>query len=732
MKNAFARIEGRSLLVYLGGGGPSDKKSKNGKRKLVRALPLDGAVIEAVEKPPKSRRSRKKKYFEFEVRPRRMAFAPCRLRASSADSRDEWIRHLAAEASRAPRVPPDEEAPPVRQRLTSSIDELDPRAATTSVDDDALSEAPSEKQPIAALDEFFERSGMDAVAKRRYEFFEAERDFADDLAAVAERLRQLPRRDRQMNLPRMLRQIQIPRLAYLPLCYSTDTWRTVLSVVTDEGSVFNTKERCPCLLFFETAHERGLDGVDVANVIHAHIAGDDDVPEKEDELEEDEPKLREVASAKELREDADKTKERSRSEPPGLPRKRPQSIWRPETVTVSPLVKDDEEKDEIDFDETDVSDTDEEIEEEPKTPQEQKTEQNVPRTGSRLSEQAERIHARASRVLEFWRSQMQQAQHWVEQAVPAPQSVRRHWSVDETDDDAGNFKRAAYGEGFGAKEAKIRARSVAAKVEPSWALRAVIVKSNDDLRQEVFVVQLISRYARLFASRKLPLYLRPYRIVALSASTGMIELVPDAISLDKLFSKPDYPGSLKKHFIESYGEEGSLDFETARTNFIHSAAAAAFVCYALALKDRHNGNILLDTRGRLVHIDFGFVLGFATGGSFSLEQWAPFKFTKNMLDLIGDINRFIDAFANALIAARDILDEVATLIEIMQFKSSFPCFTQANLHVNAAQQFRDRHFPHLDDTQLRAKAAVLVHQALDNKGTYLYDVFQKKTNGIAY
>ena len=61
-------------------------------------------------------------------------------------------------------------------------------------------------------------------------------------------------------------------------------------------------------------------------------------------------------------------------------------------------------------------------------------------------------------------------------------------------------------------------------------------------------------------------------------------------------------------------------------------AGYSLVCYLLAMKDRHNGNILLDDSGHVVHIDFGFMLSNSPGG-VNFES-APFKLTRELLEVM--------------------------------------------------------------------------------------------------
>ena len=104
----------------------------------------------------------------------------------------------------------------------------------------------------------------------------------------------------------------------------------------------------------------------------------------------------------------------------------------------------------------------------------------------------------------------------------------------------------------------------------------------------------------------------------------MIEFIPDTTSIDALKKKfPRDKGWTLRTFFEKYFRN---NFEEAQKNFVESLAGYSLFCYVMNVKDRHNGNILIDSRGRLVHIDFGFFLQSSPGG-ISFEG-APFKLTQ--------------------------------------------------------------------------------------------------------
>ncbi|OVA16344.1 Phosphatidylinositol 3-/4-kinase [Macleaya cordata] len=273
---------------------------------------------------------------------------------------------------------------------------------------------------------------------------------------------------------------------------------------------------------------------------------------------------------------------------------------------------------------------------------------------------------------------------------------------------------ALSGELWEAKKERIRKASVFGKL-PGWDLRSVIVKSGDDCRQEHLAVQLVSHFYDIFQEAGLPLWLRPYEVLVTSSYTALIETIPDTASIHSIKSRFPSITSLREFFVAKY-EENSPSFKLAQRNFVESMAGYSILCYLLQVKDRHNGNLLMDEEGHIIHIDFGFMLSNSPGG-VNFES-APFKLTRELLEVMdsdaeGVPSEFFDYFKvlciQGFLTCRKHAERIILLVEMMQ-DSGYPCFKGGPRTI---QNLRKRFHLSLTEEQCVSLVLSLISSSLD-------------------
>lgn len=532
---------------------------------------------------------------------------------------------------------------------------------------------------------------MEKERQKRYKYFHQQRDFVKALSDISERMRAVdPPQNRKMLLPGELKALVVPDMAYVPLGRVSDPFCRITRVLTDEGTVFSTHSRAPCLLCFEviedqvnSAGQRRLS----ADVKEAHgllREATSDLPLANMEME--------VATL--IKKFAIKGQLLCIENRPGVD-------------------ENDDEEDEGDQDDNDVADCLLSI-------------QSLGPMGLQDAQNA--LSSTACAV-----TSVESIDSIPELTTEGSQQLNLLGRCSKTAYDMGLSKLLSasevFGEGWETKKERIRASSPYGHL-PGWNVISLISKSNDDIRQEVFAMQLITTFQNIFRESGLPLWLRPYRIVSTGRTCGLLETITDAQSLDSLKKKSGYAG-LQAHFEKSYGTGDA--FKKAQRNFLHSLAAYSVVCYLLQIKDRHNGNIMLDTGGHLVHIDFGFMLGIAPGGNWSFET-APFKLTKEMVAVLGGVSsplfgEFVQLVALGLLAAQRRYERVVGLVEIMMHNSTFPCFQGRDVSRDL-QKLRSRFLLHYSTEEIVKAAVKMIRTSYKNKWTKRYDQFQKITNGI--
>jgi phosphatidylinositol 3-kinase len=135
---------------------------------------------------------------------------------------------------------------------------------------------------------------------------------------------------------------------------------------------------------------------------------------------------------------------------------------------------------------------------------------------------------------------------------------------------------------------------------------SVIFKNGDDIRQDQLILQIISFMDLLLKEDKNNFEFTTYKVMATSKQSGFVEFVNNSETISYILKNYN---NIIESYIKKYSNNDEKTFDEHLNNYINSLAGYSIVTYILGIGDRHLENLMIDQKGKLFHIDFGYILG---------------------------------------------------------------------------------------------------------------------------
>ncbi|OHT12323.1 Phosphatidylinositol 3- and 4-kinase family protein [Tritrichomonas foetus] len=192
----------------------------------------------------------------------------------------------------------------------------------------------------------------------------------------------------------------------------------------------------------------------------------------------------------------------------------------------------------------------------------------------------------------------------------------------------------------------------------------VIFKIGDDMRQDQLIIQLFEVMDHIFQRASLKLPITAYKTLAFTKDFGCCQFIENSSAIRDINAS----GKTIRDFLM----EDKEPIEPKIEKFTASLAAYCVMTYVLKIGDRHDNNILVTRDGRLLHIDYGYILGDVTK-----PFTPPLKLSSEMIETIGNdgLSRISGWAGPAFNSLRKRARLILVLIELM-FTAPLTCFQQ--------------------------------------------------------
>jgi phosphatidylinositol 3-kinase len=233
----------------------------------------------------------------------------------------------------------------------------------------------------------------------------------------------------------------------------------------------------------------------------------------------------------------------------------------------------------------------------------------------------------------------------------------------------------------------------------------IMFKYGDDLRQDQLILQIINYMDSLLKKVHLDYEFTTYKVLATSKSDGFVEFVPNSTTISDILKKN--LNEIKPYFKQlSKGREDVL--ESMLNSYINSCAGYCVVTYILGIGDRHLENLMIDNKGRLFHIDFGYILG-----KDPKPYPPPIKLCKEMVDCMGGKNsKKFEEFKQKCVNAYWVLRENAKVIVNMFYLMIDSGIPELN-NIEMLNKLNDKFAPGFDKIQAQNSLLSNLEESVD-------------------